>query len=357
MDALVDMLKDKSSYYPMFVFFNSTTRCKEFCEKLKKVNINSSYLTGKSSNEKRIEVKNKLCNGNLDVLSLCGVYNEGISIDNIRTVMFGDLRHSDINKVQIMMRASRLHYSKPFYRIIIPIVNDDMYECDMKDIVRTFCKIDPIMKKCIENKSKTRIKIEGIQFEDIEKAELQYEQIYNSIGKFISGKSNEELWYYNLEKVKDFVNKENKRPNEKSKCKNERKIGSWLSTQLRNYKKKLYIMKDNKIRNLWTKFINDDKYKEYFLSNEELWYDNLEKLKEFINIKNKRPLYERSKNINERKIGKWLSHQLINYEIKIRIMKDKKIRNLFEKFINDDRYKEYFLSNEELWYDNLEKLK
>ena len=163
--------------------------------------------------QKRIIIKNKLCSGKLDVLSLCGVYNEGISINNIRTVMFGDLRHSDINKVQIMMRASRLHHSKPFYRVIIPTNDFDMESNDMKEIVQTFCKIDTKMKECIKNKSKTRIKIDGLDIEDNEKAELQYEQIYDRFGKFISGKSNKEIWYNTLEKVKYYIDIKRKKPN------------------------------------------------------------------------------------------------------------------------------------------------
>jgi superfamily II DNA or RNA helicase len=222
MNAMVDMLKYKKNYFPLFIYFNSTDRCKEFYEKAKVADINSDYLDGSSSNTKRDNIKNRLINGKLDVLSLCGVYNEGISIDNIKTVMFGDLRYSDINKVQIIMRASRLHNSKPFYRVIIPTTENDMNCDDMRDIVQTFCKIDPNMKKSIECKSKTRIRIEGIDITNVEKAELQYEQIYNSIGDFISGKSFGERWYDNLEKVKKFIDAENKRPSRKSKNKDEK---------------------------------------------------------------------------------------------------------------------------------------
>ena len=185
MDALLNMLKERNEYFPMFVYFNSTKRCREFYNKLIENNINGEYLDGNSNTEKRIEVKKRLCNGTLDILSLCGVYNEGVSIDNIRTVVFGDLRHSDINKIQIMMRASRLHKSKPFYRVIIPTDNTDMNGEDIQQIVRTFCKIDSKMKESIKRKSKTRIKIKGLDYKNIEKAELQYEEIYNRLGYII----------------------------------------------------------------------------------------------------------------------------------------------------------------------------
>jgi len=93
MDAMVEMLKDKTDFFPLFVYFNTTERSKLFCEKLKNKGFKADYLDGYSTNSKRDLVKYKLLNNKLDILSLCGVYNEGISIDNLRTIMFGDLRH------------------------------------------------------------------------------------------------------------------------------------------------------------------------------------------------------------------------------------------------------------------------
>ena len=353
MDAMIKMIMDKTEYFPMFVYFNSTDRCKQFYEKLKNENIRADYLDGNSSCKKRLNIKNRLCSDKLDILSLCGVYNEGVSIDNIKTVMFGDLRHSDINKVQIMMRACRLHKSKPFYRVIIPTNDEDMSGSDMKEIVQTFCKIDPNMRKAITKKSTTRIIIDGLNMNDIENAELQYEQIYNSIGDFISG-NREDKWYSNLEKVKKFIDKEQKRPFEKSKNQYEKSLGGWVSTQTQKYNKEIRIMRDKKIRKCWKKFINDEKYNEYFMSNVEIWYANLEKVKKFIDKEQKHPS---NKNQYETSLGNWVSNQKKNYDKEVKIMNDKKIRKCWEKFVGDEKYREYLMSNDERWYANLEKVK
>ena len=56
-------------------------------------------------------------------------------------------------------------------------------------------------------------------------------------------------------------------------------------------------------------------------------------------------------------ISKWVSHQMTNYKKKSRIMKDEKIRSKWKDFINDPKYKQYFISYEEQWYDKLEKIK
>jgi superfamily II DNA or RNA helicase len=356
MEAMINMLKDKRNYFPMFIYFNSTDRCKEFYDKAKVAKISADYLDGSSSTTKRKDVKSRLISGKLDVLSLRGVYNEGVSIDNIKTVMFGDLRHSDINKIQIMMRASRLHSSKPFYRVIIPATENDMNSDDMKEIVQTFCKIDPDMKKSIERKSKTRIRIDGIDMTDVEKAELQYERIYNSLGDFISGKSCEERWYDNLEKVKEFIDAERKRPSQYSKNQDEKFLGLWICNQLHTYNKKTNIMSDKKIRECWEKLVSDEKYKKYIMSNEDVWYDNLEKVKKFIDTESKRPNIN-GKNKDEKFLGSWIGTQSTNYNKKSNIMKDEKIQKCWKKFVSDEKYKKYFMSNYEAWHDNVGKVK
>jgi hypothetical protein len=58
---------------------------------------------------------------------------------------------------------------------------------------------------------------------------------------------------------------------------------------------------DNK--DLWNEFITDDRYKEYFISIEERWRLNLQKLKEYINMYKKLPpKYD--------PLGMWLCKQI-----------------------------------------------
>ena len=65
------------------------------------------------------------------------------------------------------------------------------------------------------------------------------------------------------------MNTNNKRPSDCDKNKNVKQLGHWIGMQLHNYKKKEQIMKNEEIYNKWTDFVNDDKYKQYFISNEE----------------------------------------------------------------------------------------
>jgi len=192
---------------------------------------------------------------------------------------------------------------------------------------------------------------------------MQDEKIRECWTKFVSDEkykkyfmSNDEAWHDNLEKVKKFIDMENKRPDSNSKNQDEKSLGSWISNQLHGYSKKTHIMSDKKIRECWRKFVDDEKYKEYFISNEEVWHDNLEKVKNFIDKESKRPSIT-SKNQDEKYLGSWIGKQLNMYNKKTEIMSDKIIRECWRKFVSDEKYKKYFILNDEVWYDNLEKVK
>ena len=114
--------------------------------------------------------------------------------------------------------------------------------------------------------------------------------------------------------------------------------------------------KQKEIYDKWTKCINDDNYKEYFISNEDEWYNNLEKVKKYINENNKRPS-EKDKNKEIKQMGNWILHQQINYKKKEQIMRNQEIYDKWTEFINNNKYKTHFMSNEEEWYNNLEQVK
>jgi superfamily II DNA or RNA helicase len=167
---------------------------------------------------------------------------------------------------------------------------------------------------------------------------------------------NEEIWMNNLEMVKEYINKHKKRPSEKSKNTTIKYLGKWMSNQTKNYKGNKHNMKKETIRKKWKDFIDNDEYKEYFSSNEDLWRDNLNQVKKYIDQYKKRPSQlDNDKDIKS--LGWWLTDQFKNYKGNRDGMKDENIKQKWEEFINDKKYKEYFLSNEEIWKDNLEKAK
>ena len=68
----------------------------------------------------------------------------------------------------------------------------------------------------------------------------------------------------NLNKVKIYIDINKKRPSQHSKDKEIKSMGAWIGQKINNYTKKMKNMKDENIYNLWTNFINDPKYKDYF---------------------------------------------------------------------------------------------
>ena len=142
--------------------------------------------------------------------------------------------------------------------------------------------------------------------------------------------------------MKSFIELNKNRPNSKSKNKEEKKIGLWLGTQKLNYKNNEKSMQDENRKKIWEEFLED--YKEYLKDGEEIWYDNFEKLKSFIELNKKLPS-STSKNKEEKYLGKWLDHQKQNYKNNQHGMKDEDKRTLFKDFL--EKYQEYLKNNNE----------
>ena len=113
---------------------------------------------------------------------------------------------------------------------------------------------------------------------------------------------------HNVNELENFINEYNKRPSFHSKNKKEKLLSKFIGTNNQNYKNKKYIMKEEEIYNIWGNFINENQ--ELFLSNEELWKNKLEEVKEYI-IKSKSSIRELTKNacIREGKFGPYIYYK------------------------------------------------
>jgi hypothetical protein len=149
-------------------------------------------------------------------------------------------------------------------------------------------------------------------------------------------KTIDEIWYEKFEEVKIFIETNKKRPSNPSSNKTEQKLGVWIANQNKNYKTKKCSMNDPEKYNLWTKFLEE--YQEYFKTIDELWHDNFEKLKIFIDTNKRQP----SKNSDE-KLSKWLGHQNFNYKHKEHSMNDPEKYNLWTTFLEE--YAQYMTPN------------
>ena len=191
---------------------------------------------------------------------------------------------------------------------------------------------------------------------------MKNEMIYNQWTEFIISDNyrkyfitDEEVWIMMFNKVKQYIDKNNKKPSIDDKNKETKSMGKWISRQQTNYKITKGSMKNELIYNIWTDFINN-KYKEYFISDEEVWIIMFNKVKQYIDENNKRPSRDDKNNNEIKSMGKWISRQIHNYNKKERCMKNEIIYSMWTDFINN-KYKEYFMSDKEVWIIMFNKVK
>jgi len=160
---------------------------------------------------------------------------------------------------------------------------------------------------------------------------------------------NEKNWYDNYLLLKKHILEHNNIP-----CIRENALGKWVSAQkqkLKNNQGSISI--NDEYKKLWEEFTN--KYKEFFMTNEEIWYNQLKNLKEYIKQYKKLPTRNKMNDEKILKLNTWLSTQKKIYKKNINIMKiNDKIKLEWEKFI--DEYYELLKTKPEIWLCNLNKL-
>jgi hypothetical protein len=192
---------------------------------------------------------------------------------------------------------------------------------------------------------------------------MSNEDIYNKWTEFINDDKykkylldNETEWINKLELVKNYIDENNKRPSQIDENIELKILASWIQTQIKNYKIKKEIMSNENIYNKWAEFINHDKYEKYFIDNETEWINTFNKVKKYIDENNKKPVLTDDNN-DIKILIRWIYNQQINYKSKKHIMLNEDFYNKWTNFINDEKYKIYFIDNEIEWNNNLELVK
>jgi superfamily II DNA or RNA helicase len=186
-----------------------------------------------------------------------------------------------------------------------------------------------------------------------EEIKTLWEQFINNYNEYF--KTREEFWDYMLNKVKQYMDENFKRPLKEDKNEEVKKLGIWLGGQVSSYKNKVKYFMDN-YYDKWIDFMK--KYKKYLLDNYEYWYDKLKKVKKYIDEKEKIPsTIDPDDKIKQ--LGKWIGTQKSNYKNNVCIISEKKIKDIWEEFIEE--YSMYNLKdvgdNNDKWTHNLEEVK
>ena len=160
------------------------------------------------------------------------------------------------------------------------------------------------------------------------------------------------LWINNIKKVTTFIDNNKTLPKEYDTDKEVKYLAKWIQMQKINNTQNKNILQNPIIKKLWEELIND--YQNYFLTNEDVWNDKMNKIVFYIKNNNKKPS-RNSKDNNIKSLGQWLHVQDTNYKKNTNIMKNDIIKKKYEQFIEEHR--EYFLDNITIWNENLNNIK
>ena len=243
------------------------------------------------------------------------------------------------------------------------------YNKECEEVIRIFksedeeeCIYQPIIKKCGEKRNKDRIsspdrnKRLNLKVNSNPDIQVLWKITAGDITKEISSCIIDceviDMWDTHFENLKKFMDENERRPLQNSKIPEEKKLGQWLSNQIKNYKNKKESMKNKIHYNLWSKFL--EKYKKYFKDLDEKWNENFENIKQFMDENNKRPI-QKSKEKEEKFLGTWLTTQKKNYKNKNNSMNDKERYDLWTVFLKE--YKKYVNNFDDIWNEKFENLK
>ena len=113
----------------------------------------------------------------------------------------------------------------------------------------------------------------------------QYENKYS---KFIIGvqEYRQMTWMTKFQWVENYMTLYKKRPVDTGNDE-ERKMSIWVCNQLKNYKKRKEVMRNQKNYDLWTQLL--DKFEDCFAEPVDVWSSHFNDLVNFINIHNRKP--------------------------------------------------------------------
>jgi len=359
-----NIIKSKCMFLYSCLLNNGSRKCIIYCIDTNEIKLmkeamnklNEFYLLDIEMNEitsstteknRKIRLNNFAKSDKIYLMFSVRILDECIDIPSCDSIYITYPSNSKIRTIQRLSRCIRIDKNNKFKKGNIFIWCDEYNE-----ILET---LSGIKEYDINFKDKIKVNENGFY-----KLELKEDLIKDVklIENYIMGIKEFKFvsWHDKFDMLQKYIDENNCRPSIKNKNINIKKLGMWWSQQQDKYKKKINIMKNKEIYNLWTKFINNDKYKNYFMSYKENWYLNFELVKQYIDKYHKRPSHA-DKNKEFKQIGTWIHTQQKNYKKKEQLMKQKEIYDKWTEFINNNKYKKYFMSNEEEWFNNLDKVK
>lgn len=175
---------------------------------------------------------------------------------------------------------------------------------------------------------------------------FKYESLDYNQNNIINEIVEDNIIELNKEKLKEvikYINENGKKPSIYNVDENTKNLGNWIIDADKKYNLKNGYMSNETMYNLWTEFTN--KYNDSFLSNDDNWFQNFNKVKTYMDDNGIPP---RRKNIdkNIQSMATWIVSQKKIFIEKTGIMKDSVIYNKWKDFADTPKYNKLLNSRE-----------
>lgn len=261
---LLNAMKNNECHH-LVTYHNSINKSKKFrniMDSLKKYyddDISVYHLDGTMSMNKRNNIVKSFKEANKVILTSARVLNEGINIPEIDSECFIDPRTSMIDTVQCIGRSLRLHKNKTIAKIFVPTLVDDINTIDENKafgniirIIKSMSNTDTgiteyfVAKKNGKEHNRTLIKHVNLMNTEKIGEDINIDEWINEIEMRIWKKSDGREYMY--QKVKEWIEKNNKVPSKHSRNSEEKQLGIWCSD--RRYAKSIGTLDKEMINNL-----------------------------------------------------------------------------------------------------------
>jgi len=280
--------------------------------KIFNIEVYINYIDGSYSMGKRMKIFDEFKRSKIGIICSARTMNEGVNLPFVDCVSFISNRKSIIDVIQCIGRCMRLYENKEISSIIIPLfgTQQDHFE-NLYNLIKAIKTQDSNIVEYFREKKNNGLSGKLIIRNDniIEVDILEKINTHTWI-KDIELKINDliDIWVIKYNKLKEYVEKNNKLPSQSDKDKNFIFLCDWIGTQRKNYRKK--SLSEERISQLeqiegWFWNINNEFEKD--------WNENLNNLKKYINENNKLPSYS-DKDKNIKSLASWIKNQRTNYK-------------------------------------------
>ena len=313
------------------------------------IDLYTDFIISDNNYEQRKEILNKFSNYNgYSLICSVDILNECIDIPQCDSIFITYPSTSKICNIQRMCRANRKDKNNIHKKSKIFLWSDEyndisIFISHLKEFDENFIENKVCILDVTENKG-------GILERNKEEFNNLYKKLDNiiiSIRKFGYGIDS---WKKNFNELKEFIGKFNKLPSLKNE--NEKQLSHWIYDQNHNLKNNQNIMKVPEIKELWNEFTYENKT--LFVSNNEVWNNNLQKLENFILSNNRLPTQGSKEDKDTILLAKWIVRNNDEYNKNEKAMKDETTRSYWIDF--KEKYSKFFYEKDDFWNDNITKI-